>query len=156
MNIDVTNNPISITLPTSVNLPLGGCSNPFIISLTNPPFNDLTITYTFNNALYSEVNLYPNPIITPSEMVFTLANYNNTVSFCSTSSLPIAASIPITFHLSGTNFNSYTFAPSNQVILNVVNNVPNTIPTIGLVLNSQQKTFLDVNFTNNVDGNIFY
>ena len=66
MNILVTNNPIVITLPSSVNLPRGGCSNPFIISLRNPPFNDLTITYTFDNSLYSEVNLYPNPILTPS------------------------------------------------------------------------------------------
>jgi hypothetical protein len=53
MNILVTNTPISITLPASLNLPLGGCSNPFVISLTNPPFNDLTISYSFNNALYS-------------------------------------------------------------------------------------------------------
>lgn len=155
MNIVVTNNPIVITLPSSVNLPLGGCSNPFIISLNNPPFNDLTITYTFDNVLYSEINLYPNPILTPSQMDFTLTKYNNTFSFCSTSALPIT-SIPITFHLSGTNFNSYKFSPSNQVTLNVVNNVTNTVPTLSLALNNQQKTFLDINFTNNVDGTIFY
>lgn len=53
MNIQVTNNPVLITLPTSINLPQGGCSQPFIITLTNPPFSDLTITYSFNNALYS-------------------------------------------------------------------------------------------------------
>ena len=88
-------------------------------------------------------------------MVFTLANYNNTFSFCSTSALAVA-SIPITFHLSGTNFNSYIFSPSNQVTLNVVTNVTNTSPTLSLVLHNQQKTFLDVKFTNNVDGNIFY
>lgn len=32
----------------------------------------------------------------------------------------------------------------------------NTTPTLGLALNNQQKTFLDINFTNNVDGIIFY
>jgi hypothetical protein len=37
-----------------------------------------------------------------------------------------------------------------------VNNIANTTPTLNLVLNNQQKTFLDVNFTNNVDGVIFY
>lgn len=53
MNIQVTNNPIPIVIPSSVNLPLGGCSNPFIINLSSPPFSDLTISYTFNNTLYS-------------------------------------------------------------------------------------------------------
>jgi hypothetical protein len=89
-------------------------------------------------------------------MTFNASNYNNSFSFCSTTAIPAAASIPITFQLSGTNFNSYTFSPSNQVILSVVNNVANITPTIGLALNNQQKTFLDINFTNNVDGTIFY
>ena len=53
MNIQVTNAPILINLPASVNLPLGGCSNPFFISLSNPPFSDVSITYAFNNTLYS-------------------------------------------------------------------------------------------------------
>jgi hypothetical protein len=34
--------------------------------------------------------------------------------------------------------------------------VPNIVPTVSLVLNNQQQTFFDVNFTNNVDGMIFY
>lgn len=59
-------------------------------------------------------------------------------------------------YLSGTNYNSYTFSPSNQITLNVVNTVANTTPILSLALNNQQKTFLDVNFTNNVDGIIFY
>ncbi len=88
-------------------------------------------------------------------MLFTATYPNNTFSFCSTATLPIAA-IPITLHLSGSNYASYNFTPSNQIILNVVNNTVNTIPTLSLVLNNQQKTFLDVNFTNNVDGLIFY
>ena len=64
--------------------------------------------------------------------------------------------IPLAFQLSGSNFDSYAFSPSNQIMLNVVNNVANTTPTLNLVLNNQQKTFLDINFTNNVDGVIFY
>jgi hypothetical protein len=53
MNIQVTNAPVLITLPVSVNLPLGGCSNPFLISLSSPPLSDVIITYAFNNSLYS-------------------------------------------------------------------------------------------------------
>lgn len=94
-------------------------------------------------------------MLTPSEMTFTKTNYNNTFSFCSSTSIPLAA-IPITLHLSGSNYNSYQFAPSNTITLNVVNNVVNTPPTLSLLLHNQQKTFLDVNFTNNVDGVIYY
>ena len=43
-----------------------------------------------------------------------------------------------------------------MITLNVVNSVANMTPTLALELNNQQKTFLDVNFTNNVDGYIFY
>jgi len=93
--------------------------------------------------------------LTPSELTFTATNYNNTFSFCSTTALSVTA-IPLTFHLSGSNFNSYAFSPSNQIILNVVNNITNLTPTLSLALNNQQKTFLDVNFTNNLDGVIFY
>ena len=53
MNIQVTNTPALITLPTSLDLPLGGCTKPFIISLNNPPFTDVTISFSFNNTLYS-------------------------------------------------------------------------------------------------------
>jgi len=66
INIQVVNTPVTITIPTSINLPQGGCSNPFLIVLNNPPFSDLTVSYTFNNTLYSETNLYPNPMLTPS------------------------------------------------------------------------------------------
>ena len=61
MNIMVTNTPAPITLPTSLNMPLGGCTNPFNIILPNPPFLDLTISYTFNNTQYSQNDFYPNP-----------------------------------------------------------------------------------------------
>ena len=64
MNIKVTNTPITITIPSSLILPQGGCTDPFIISLTNPPYTDVTVTYIFDNAVYSEVDLYPNPLTT--------------------------------------------------------------------------------------------
>lgn len=155
MNIKVTNTPVTITLPTTLTLPQGGCTQPFLISLSNPPFSDVAITYTFDNFLYSEVDLYPNPITSAAQLDFTPTSYNNTFSFCSSSTLPLT-SIPLTLTLSGTNYQSYTFSPSNVITLNVVNTVPNVAPTLALQLNNQQKSFLDVNFTNNVDGIIFY
>ena len=155
MNIVITNTPKKITLPTSLTLPQGGCTQPFIVNLANPPYHDISITYIFNNALISEVDLFPNPISTSAQMDFTSTKPNNTFSFCSSTALPLG-SIPLTFAISGTDFQSYTFTPSNVVTLNVVNTIPKVSPTLTLQLKNQQKTFLDVNFTNNVDGTIFY
>lgn len=135
-------------------MPLGGCTNPFVISLPNPPFYDLTISYTFDNTKYSESNFYPNPIVTPPQMAFDSTFNNATFSFCSTSSLS-ASQVPIYFDLSGTNYKSYNFTPSNTILINIVNST-NVSPSLSLRLNNQQKTFLDVNFTNNVAGTIFY
>ena len=144
-----------ITLPAAVDMPLGGCSKPFLIQLTNPPFLDVALTFTFDNTLYPQANFYPNPYTTPSSLTYTPTKDNNTFSFCSSSSLN-ATQIPISFQLSGTNYNSYAFTPSNQILINVLSNIANTTPTLTLSLHNQQKTFLDVNFTNNVDGTIFY
>jgi hypothetical protein len=136
-------------------MPKGGCTNPFLVLLSNPPFQDLTITFTFDNKLYSQNDFYPNPLTTASQLLFNQSINNSTFSFCSSSTLN-ATQIPVTFYLSGTNYNSYKFSPSNQILINVVVSVPNVVPTVSLVLNNQQQTFFDVNFTNNVDGMIFY
>jgi hypothetical protein len=155
MNIQVTNDPVVITLPSSLSLPKGGCTNPFFVLLSNPPFQDLTISYTFDNALYSQNDFFPNPLTTQSQMNFNGSYANSTFSFCSSSTLT-ATQIPLTFYLSGSNYNSYKFSPSNQIVVNIVGGVSNVAPTVALLLKNQQKTFLDVNFTNNVDGTIFY
>jgi hypothetical protein len=146
---------VQITIPSSININLGGCSKPFIISLLNAPFVDLIISYTFNNTLYPETSFYPNPHTTKSSLVFTSTEANNTFSFCAASNLS-ASSIDVTLHLSGTNYNSYYFSPSSTITFNVQPAVVIAAPTIALALNNQQKSFLDVNFTNNVDGLIYY
>lgn len=89
-------------------------------------------------------------------MTFDPYNSNGTFSFCASSSLPVGT-IPLQLFLSGTNFASYSFSPSDTISLNVVAAaVSRPTPSISLVLNNQQKTFLDVNFTTNVDGIVFY
>lgn len=155
MNIEVVNNPVLVTLPPTLSMAKGGCTDPFLILLSNPPFQDLTISYTFNNALYSQNDFYPNPLTTLSQMGFNQTVANGTFSFCSSSSLN-ATQVPLSFYLSGTNYNSYQFSPSNQILVNIISSVPNVAPTVALALKNQQQTFLDVNFTNNVDGIIFY
>ena len=155
MNIQVTNVPVAITLPSILTLPQGGCTRPFLLALTNPPFTDLTISFLFDNSVYSEIDLYPNPLTTNTEMTFGPNAPNATFSFCSSSALPVGQ-IPLTLYLSGTNYNSYVFSPSDQIILDVVSGVANVTPVLTLSLKNQQKTFLDIDFSNSVDGIIFY
>ena len=64
MNIKVTNTPVPIAIPSSLTLPQGGCTDPFTISLASPPFIGVTISYAFDNSVYSEVDLFPNPLTT--------------------------------------------------------------------------------------------
>ena len=155
MNIAVTNTPVLINLPSSLVLPKGGCTNPFLIQLPNPPFSDITITFAFDNSLYSPDHFYPNPLTTLSQMSLNTTVTNSTFSMCSSSSLN-AVQIPLSFSITGTNAKSYQFTPSNVLLVNVNTAIANVTPTITLALKNQQKTFLDVNFTNNVDGTILY
>ena len=155
MNIKVTNTPVPITIPSSLTLPQGGCTTPILIMPSYPPFTDFTLSFTFDNDVYSETDLYPNPITTPSQLTFNSTHYNQTFSFCSSSTLALG-DIPLELQLAGTNYESYAFSPSSTITLNVVSSVTNNTPTLALTLSNQQKTFLDINFTNNVDGIIFY
>lgn len=43
--------PITISFPSSFTVPLGGCSMPSIISLTNPPYSSININYQYNTTL---------------------------------------------------------------------------------------------------------
>lgn len=39
--VSVTNNPILITIPSAINVPIGGCSVPYLIKLTNIPYDSI-------------------------------------------------------------------------------------------------------------------
>lgn len=41
----VSNLPISISIPSSINVPLGGCSVPYEIVLTNSPYSDVQLSF---------------------------------------------------------------------------------------------------------------
>jgi hypothetical protein len=64
--------------------------------------------------------------------------------------------MPVTFVLTGTNYNSYTFSPSAVVTFNVVNLPATPTPTVSIIMINQQKTFVDFNITQNVDGILYY
>lgn len=81
-NIRITNTPVYITIPSNVNLPKGGCSAPIQIKLLNPPVNDMSINFNYDNFLYDSNDFYPNPHTTQSKLLFTKNNDNNSISFC--------------------------------------------------------------------------
>ena len=67
-NIKVTNVPIAVTVTSSIDVPIGGCSEPIIIDIVNSPFTDLLISFNYDNFLYDENNFWPNPQISHPEL----------------------------------------------------------------------------------------
>lgn len=49
----VTNVPITISIPSTITVPLGGCSVPYSITLSNPPYSDISISFQYDTRLYS-------------------------------------------------------------------------------------------------------
>ena len=47
-------------MPTSINVPIGGCSIAEPVVLSNPPVDDLMITFSYDNTAYDEDHFWPN------------------------------------------------------------------------------------------------
>ena len=115
----------------------------------------MSISFNYDNAVYNESVFYPNPHTTKSSLAFSKDNDNNTLSFCTTNSVT-GSQINLTLILAGTNYNSYTFSPSSQIIFNLVALPVLPSPTLQIELINQQKTFVDFNLTLNSDSYIYY
>lgn len=94
-NIRVTNVPVKITMPQSIDIPLGGCSEPYIITLPNQPYIDVGIAFNYDNRAYDENTFFPNPHTTNSEVLFTPNISKNTLSFCIDNSLSPATTFTL-------------------------------------------------------------
>ena len=154
-NIRITNFPVSISIPSSINLPKGGCSQPILIKLSNTPIVDMSITFNYDNSVYNENVFFPNTRTTKSSLTFSKNQDNSTLSFCTTANVT-GTEIKVALVLTGTNYNSYKLAPTNVITFNLItlSNVSN--PNVQLELINQQKTFVDFNVTQNVDGILYY
>lgn len=49
----VKNVPVSITMPATFSVPIGGCSVPYEVVLPNSPFSDLNINFEYDTQLYN-------------------------------------------------------------------------------------------------------
>jgi len=115
----------------------------------------MSITYNYDNSIYNENVFYPNPHTTKSSLPFSKIRDNNTLSFCTSSNITGTA-INVTLVLTGTNYNSYAFSPSNVITFNLVSLGNVSSPNVQLELINQQKTFVDFNVTLNVNGILYY
>jgi hypothetical protein len=68
---------------------------------------DMTVTFNYDNLAFGEDDFFPNQRTTKSELEFTKMNDNNTISFCSSSSLTVGSTVAVSLILTGTNYNSY-------------------------------------------------
>ncbi len=58
--------------------------------------------------------------------------------------------------MTGTNYNSYEFTPTNVITFNLVALPAVLAPTITINMINQQKNFIDFNLTLNVDSILYY
>ena len=66
--IQVTSLPITIAFPTSFNVPLGGCSMPVAVQLTNPPYSYITVYYEYNTTQVIPSDFWVNQEISFEQM----------------------------------------------------------------------------------------
>ena len=158
-NIKITNTPVSVDIPTSIDVPIGGCSKPITVDIKNSPFNDVGVSFNYNNSKYREEIFWPNHHTTKSEMLFDTENTINTLSFCTADSYDIAElgnSFVVELVFIGTNFRSYEFDPSASVTINIISALSLPTPSLDIEIINIQKTFLDFNLSINSPGTIFY
>lgn len=52
--------PINVTFPTAATVPIGGCSIPTPVSVSNAPYSALSINYEFNTSLFTPSKFWIN------------------------------------------------------------------------------------------------
>jgi hypothetical protein len=153
--VTVTSIPISISFPTTFTVPIGGCSNPSLVSISNPPFSNLNINFQFDTTLYTPSNFWLNQEISYEQMTFTLNNTKRWISFCSNYTQS-AVTFPITLQLGGDNSASYQLS-SSTIQINIVSSPPlNITPTQTLTVLDVQKTYAHFQITTNLPGLFYY
>jgi hypothetical protein len=153
--VQVTSLPITIAFPASFNVPLGGCSMPVVVSLTNAPYSYITVYYEYNTSQVPPSQFWVNQETSYEQMQFDLNNTARWVSFCSAASLAVA-SFPISLKVGGDNAASFAFSQGSTTI-NVANSPAlATTPSFSLSQTNLQKTYATFLATTNVPGLLFY
>ena len=153
--VQVTSVPITIAFPTSFSVPLGGCSMPIAVELTNPPFSYITVYYEYNTSQVLASEFWVNQEISFDQMEFDVNNTKRWVSFCSLNTFA-ASSFVVDLNMGGDNSASFVFSQSTTTI-NIVSNASLTsTPTFNISASNIQKTFAAIQVDTNVPGFFFY
>ncbi len=67
-SVSISNNPIQISMPTSINIPKGGCSIPVKITLAKAPSSDLELNFEYDSDLYKLDDFWINEEISYTEL----------------------------------------------------------------------------------------
>lgn len=151
----VSNVPIPITLPLTFNVPIGGCSVPYKVSLTNAPYSDVKISFEYDTVLYNLHLFWVNEQTSYNELSFTQSITTRWLSFCADPAINVNT-VSIDVFLGGTNYKAYSLTNSLININIVANTTTNVAPTFSIVTKNLQKTYAGFEITTNTNGQIYY
>lgn len=100
--VSVSNNPIQISIPTTINMPKGGCSIPVKIAVAKAPSSDVQINFEYDSDLYKLDEFWINEEISYTELEYTKDVAERQLSFCCSSTFK-ATSIPVNLYMSRSN-----------------------------------------------------
>lgn len=104
--VDISNVPVQITVPSTIDVPKGGCSVPYEIVLSNLPYSDININFEFDTELFNLHLFWLNEQISYNELEFDDTIYRRWLSFCSDVDIGLSA-VDVKLFVGGTNYKSY-------------------------------------------------
>jgi len=122
IRIIVTDNPITITIPSTIYVIRGGTSLPIPITLVNPPYSDLQILIVFNEAFFNGAFRIDADYSSPA-LNFTVNQRTQYLAFVATTKLAIS-SFTISLELDGSNYESYRLSTDTVEIIVIDKNLP--------------------------------
>ena len=153
--VSVTNNPVTITIPSSLSVPVGGCSVPFLIQLTNIPYDNIDLNFEYDTDLFNLQLFWVNEETSYNTLEFSNGVTERSLSFCSDPSLT-QSSLEVSAYIGGLNQNSYQLSSDTISVTLVSNGTTNRNPTVQIVKKNIQKTYGGFEVTANLNGQLYY
>lgn len=153
--VSVSNNPIQLAIPSTINMPKGGCSIPVKIAVAKAPSSDLQINFEYDSDLYKLDEFWINEEISYTELGYEKDVAERQLSFCCSSTFK-ATSIPVNLYMGGSNEQAYTLSRSNLTVIVVSNTSTIASPTFSIAVVNTQKTYTKLSVTTNLPGILYY
>lgn len=151
----VSNRPIPVFIPSSFTVPLGGCSVPYRVTLSNSPYSDVKISFQYDTILYNLHLFWVNEQTSYNELEFNRTITSRWLSFCTDSTIGLT-SLTLQAFLGGTNYQAYHLSNTNITINIISNSTTNVRPSFTLNSRNLQKTYAGLEVNPNLSGQIYY